>query len=186
LGSLAPVAGWNRELQPRIAAQVEELGRVGRLNRFLGPRLAELNVSQGDENILESHRCCILRPARIHDVHRNRRAWEVLDFLRQLPWRVGPLVSQFEGKLDQFSGDGIMVYFNDPIPDPAERAVKMAMAMREAAGNLIAAWRRHGCELWAGGREARPSHLSRRSIQQVSSTGAPEKFGLNVSYITLG
>jgi len=63
-----------------------------------------------------------------------------------------PLVSQFEGTLDQFSGDGIMVFFNDPvpIPNPAERAVMMAMAMREEAGKLIATWRRDGCELGFG------------------------------------
>jgi adenylate cyclase len=61
-------------------------------------------------------------------------------------------VSQFEGTLDQFSGDGIMVFFNDPVPcpDPAERAVKMAMAMREVARELISAWSRHGCELGFG------------------------------------
>jgi class 3 adenylate cyclase len=60
--------------------------------------------------------------------------------------------SQFEGTLDQFSGDGIMVFFNDPvpIPDPAERAVKMAVAMREAAGSLIAAWRRRDRALGFG------------------------------------
>jgi class 3 adenylate cyclase len=77
---------------------------------------------------------------------------EVLDFLREYHGALGPLVSQFEGTLDQFSGDGIMVFFNDPVPcpDPAERAVKMAMAMREAARELIAAWRRHGCELGFG------------------------------------
>ena len=77
---------------------------------------------------------------------------EVLDFLREYHGALGPLVAQFEGTLDQFSGDGIMVFFNDPVPcpDPAERAVKMAMAMREAAGKLIAAWRRHGCELGFG------------------------------------
>ena len=65
---------------------------------------------------------------------------------------LGPLVSQFEGTLDQFSGDGIMVFFNDPVPcsDPAERAVKMTLAMREAAAKLIAAWRRRGCELGFG------------------------------------
>jgi adenylate cyclase len=69
---------------------------------------------------------------------------EVLDFLREYHGALGPLVSQFEGTLDQFSGDGIMVFFNDPgpVPDPAERAVKMAVAMREAAGELIASWRR--------------------------------------------
>jgi class 3 adenylate cyclase len=77
---------------------------------------------------------------------------EVLEFLRQYHGALGPLVSQFEGTLDQFSGDGIMVFFNDPvpIPDPAERAVKMAVAMREAARQLIAAWSRHGCELGFG------------------------------------
>jgi adenylate cyclase len=77
---------------------------------------------------------------------------EVLDFLREYHGALGPLVSQFEGTLDQFSGDGIMVLFNDPLPcpDPAERAVKMALAMREAAGKLIASWRRHGCELGFG------------------------------------
>jgi adenylate cyclase len=65
---------------------------------------------------------------------------------------LGPLVAQFEGTLDQFSGDGIMVFFNDPVPisDPAERAVKMAMAMRQAAGELIERWRPRGCELGFG------------------------------------
>ena len=77
---------------------------------------------------------------------------EVLDFLREYHGALGPLVSQFEGTLDQFSGDGIMVFFNDPVPcpHPAERAVKMAMAMREAAGKLIAGWRRHSYELGFG------------------------------------
>ena len=77
---------------------------------------------------------------------------EVLDFLREYHGALGPLVSQFEGTLDQFSGDGIMVFFNDPVPcpDPAERAVKMAMAMRETASKLIADWRRHSHELGFG------------------------------------
>ena len=77
---------------------------------------------------------------------------EVLDFLREYHGALGPLVSQYEGTLDQFSGDGIMVFFNDPVPcpDPVERAAKMAMAMREAAGRLIATWRRDGCELGFG------------------------------------
>jgi adenylate cyclase len=150
------IAGWNRELEARVAEQVDELGRVGRLKRFLAPQLAELIVSQGDEKILESHRreivvvFCDLRGYTAFT--ETAEPEEVLDFLRQYHGALGPLVSQFEGTLDQFSGDGIMVFFNDPVPcpDPAERAVKMAMAMREVAGTLIAAWRRRGRMLGFG------------------------------------
>jgi GAF domain-containing protein len=144
------VAELNRGLEARVAEQVEELGRVGRLKRFLAPQLAELIVSQGDEKILESHRreivvvFCDLRGYTAFT--ETAEPEEVLDFLREYHGALGPLVSQYEGTLDQFSGDGIMVFFNDPvpIPDPAERAVRMAMAMREAARALIAAWRRRG------------------------------------------
>jgi adenylate cyclase len=150
------VGELNRGLEARVAEQVEELGRVGRLKRFLAPQLAELIVSQGNEKILESHRreivvvFCDLRGYTAFT--ETAEPEEVLDFLRDYHGALGPLVSQFEGTLDQFSGDGIMVFFNDPvpIPDPAERAVRMAMAMREEAGKLIAAWRRHGCELGFG------------------------------------
>jgi class 3 adenylate cyclase len=150
------VAGWNRELEARVAAQLDELGRVGRLKRFLAPQLAELIVSQGDEKILESHRreivvvFCDLRGYTAFT--ETAEPEEVLDFLREYHGALGPFVSQFEGTLDQFSGDGIMVFFNDPvpIPDPAERAVNMAVAMREAAGKLIADWRERGRDLGFG------------------------------------
>jgi class 3 adenylate cyclase len=142
------VAELNRGLEARVAEQVEELGRVGRLKRFLAPQLAELIVSQGDEKILESHRreivvvFCDLRGYTAFT--ETAEPEEVLDFLREYHGALGPLVAQFEGTLDQFSGYGIMVFFNDPVPcpDPAERAVNMAVAMREAAGELIASWRR--------------------------------------------
>jgi GAF domain-containing protein len=150
------VAELNRGLEARVAEQVDELGRVGRLKRFLAPQLAELIVSQGDEKILESHRreivvvFCDLRGYTAFT--ETAEPEEVLDFLREYHGALGPLVSQFEGTLDQFSGDGIMVFFNDPVPcsDPAERAVKMTLAMREAAAKLIAAWRRRGRELGFG------------------------------------
>ncbi|HEV2301113.1 MAG TPA: GAF domain-containing protein [Stellaceae bacterium] len=150
------VAELNRGLEARVAEQVEELGRVGRLKRFLAPQLAELIVSQGDEKILESHRreivvvFCDLRGYTAFT--ETAEPEEVLDFLREYHGALGPLVSQFEGTLDQFSGDGIMVFFNDPVPiaDPAERAVRMAVAMREVAGELIAAWRRRDRDLGFG------------------------------------
>jgi adenylate cyclase len=150
------VAELNRGLEARVAEQVEELGRVGRLKRFLAPQLAEMIVSQGDEKILESHRreivvvFCDLRGYTTFT--ETAEPEEVLDFLREYHGALGPLVSQFEGTLDQFSGDGIMVFFNDPvpIPDPAERAVNMAMAMREAASPLTASWRRRDRDLGFG------------------------------------
>jgi adenylate cyclase len=150
------VADLNRGLEARVAEQVEELGRVGRLKRFLAPQLAELIVSHGDEKILESHRreivvvFCDLRGYTAFT--ETAEPEEVLDFLREYHGALGPLVSQFEGTLDQFSGDGIMVFFNDPvpIPDPAARAVKMAMAMRDAAGTLISDWRERGRDLGFG------------------------------------
>ena len=146
----------SRGLEARVAEQVEELERVGRLKRFLPPQLAELIVSQGDEKILESHRreivvvFCDLRGYTAFT--ETAEPEEVFKFLREYHGALRPLVGQFEGTLDHFSGDGIMVFFNDPVPcpDPAERAVKMAMAMREEAGKLIAAWLRDGCELGFG------------------------------------
>jgi hypothetical protein len=107
------VAELNRGLEARVAEQVEELGRVGRLKRFLAPQLAELIVSQGDEKILESHRreivvvFCDLRGYTAFT--ETAEPEEVLDFLREYHGALGPLVTQFEGTLDQFSGDGIMV-----------------------------------------------------------------------------
>ena len=91
---------------------------MGRLKPFLAPQLAELIVSQGDEKILESHRreivvvFCDLRGYTAFT--ETAEPEEVLDFLREYHGLLGPLVSQFEGTLDQFSGDGIMVFFNDP------------------------------------------------------------------------
>jgi GAF domain-containing protein len=103
------VAELNRGLEARVAEQVEELGRVGRLKRFLAPQLAELIVSQGDEKILESHRreivvvFCDLRGYTAFT--ETAEPEEVLDFLREYHGALGPLVSQYEGTLDQFSGD---------------------------------------------------------------------------------
>src|SRR6516162_6465984 len=105
------VAELNRGLEARVAEQVDELGRVGRLKRFLAPQLAELIVSQGDEKILESHRreivvvFCDLRGYTAFT--ETAEPEEVLKFLREYHGALGPLVSQFEGTLDQFSGDGI-------------------------------------------------------------------------------
>jgi len=165
-------------LEAWVAEQVEELGRVGRLKRFLAPQLAELIVSQGDEKILESHRreivvvFCDLRGYTAFT--ETAEPEEVLDFLREYHGALGPLVAQFEGTLDQFSGGGIMVFFNDPVPcpDPAERAVRMAVAMRKTAGTLISAWRRRGRVLGFGAGIA-------QSYATLGQIGFAERSGLH-------
>ena len=148
-----------------LAQEIENLFRFGGLSeggvaahvaKHDDDFTASNTFSSPCETILESHRreivvvFCDLRGYTAFT--ETAEPEEVLDFLREYHGALGPLVSQFEGTLDQFSGDGIMVFFNDPVPcpDPAERAVKMAMAMREEASKLIAAWRRDGCELGFG------------------------------------
>jgi adenylate cyclase len=155
-GQAAELAAWNRRLEERVAQQLGEIEKVGRLKRFLAPQLAEMIVSSGDEGILESHRrdivvvfCDLRGYTAFAETGEPEEVWAVL---REFHAAVGPLVTRFEGTLDHFSGDGLMVYFNDPLPcpDPAERAVRMAVAMRQAVGELMAGWRRRGFELGFG------------------------------------
>ena len=151
----AQLAGWNRELEQRVAEQVDQLERVGRLRRFLSPQLAEL-VSSGDEGALESHRrevtvvFCDLRG--FTPFAETADPEEVMAVLRDYHAVLGELIFRFEGTLERFTGDGIMVFFNDPVPcvDPAERAVRMAVAMRARVGELVGAWGRRGHDLELG------------------------------------
>src|SRR4051794_37871629 len=155
------VAAWNRELEERVQAQLGELERAGRLKRFLAPQLAELIVARGDENILETHRrdivvvFCDLRG--FTAFAETAEPEEVLDLLREYHGALGPVVGASEGTLDHFSGDGIMVFFNDPVPvpDASERAVGMAIEMRQAMALLQARWRRQGREIGFGAGIAR-------------------------------
>jgi adenylate cyclase len=152
----AELALWNKDLEARVAAQLDELGRMGMLKRFLAPQLAEMIVARGEERILETHRrdivvvFCDLRG--FTSFAETAEPEEVLDLLREYHEALGPLVTRSEGTLDHFSGDGIMVFFNDPLPcpDPAERAVAMAVAMRQAVAGLQAGWRRRGRQIGFG------------------------------------
>jgi class 3 adenylate cyclase/AmiR/NasT family two-component response regulator len=152
----AQLAQWNAELEERVRRQVEDLERLGRLRRFLSPQLAELIVSSGDEMLLESHRreitvvFCDLR--RFTTFAETAEPEELMGLLREYHAALGALIFQFEGTLERFAGDGLLVFFNDPVPcpDPAVRAVRMAMKMRERVGELCEAWRRRGHDLGFG------------------------------------
>lgn len=152
----AQLAEWNRTLEQRVAEQVAELERVGRLKRFLSPQLTDLIISSGDEKLLESHRreitvvFCDLRGFTAFSEAAEPE--EVMGVLRDYHAAMGALIFRFEGTLERFAGDGMMIFFNDPLPcpDPAARAVRMAVAMRQRAGELAATWRRRGHHLEFG------------------------------------
>jgi class 3 adenylate cyclase len=141
---------WNRELEARVAVQVGEIERIGKLRRFLAPQLADLIVARGDESILDSHRreiVVVFCDIRGFTAFAERaEPEEVMALLRDYHGALGPVVARFEGTLDHYSGDGIMVFFNDPLPtpEPAKRAVEMAVVMRETAASVIRAWGRRG------------------------------------------
>jgi len=150
------LAEWNRTLEGRVAEQLAELERVGRLKRFLSPQLAEVIISSGDEAFLESHR------REITVVFTDLRGFtafsetaepeEVISILREYHAALGELIFRYEGTLERFAGDGLMIFFNDPVPvpDPQARAVRMAVAMRRRVGELSVGWRKRGHQLAFG------------------------------------
>jgi len=148
------LARWNSELESRVAHQVEELERTNRLRRFLSPQLAELVL--GDESLLRSHRREIV--VAFYDLRRfttfaeTSEPEEVMGVLSEFHEALGALVHRHQGTLERFTGDGIMVFFNDPVPcdDAAERAVRMALGVRDRVRELAVTWRRNGHDLALG------------------------------------
>ena len=146
----------NRCLEQKVAEQVAEIERIGRLKRFLPPQVAELVVSSGREQLLESHRrevtvvFCDLRGYTAFSEITEPE--EVMQLLREYHATLGTLIDKFEGTVERFSGDGLLVLFNDPIscPEPTVRAVQMALEMREEVAKLLVKWNRSGHEIGFG------------------------------------
>jgi len=151
----ADLAIWNQTLEQRVEEQVVEIERIGRLKRFLSPQVAQL-VSSGDERVLESHRgevtvvFCDLRD--FTAFAEAAEPEEVMAVLREYHRTLGILINKFEGTIERFAGDGLLVLFNDPLPcpDPSLRAVQMAVEMRSEVAKLAVAWRMSGHELGFG------------------------------------
>jgi class 3 adenylate cyclase len=150
----AELAAWNAELERRVDEQVRELQRASRLRRFLSPQLADLVMD--DEGLLLSHRREIVV---VFSDLRNFTPFaetsepeEVMGVLGQYHEAIGRLVHAYGGTLERFTGDGVMVFFNDPVPfdDPVERAVRMSLGLRDAVRELGVGWRRAGYDLALG------------------------------------
>ena len=152
---LAQVAAWNSELEARVAAQVQEVERFSVMRRFVPPQLVEV-LAAGGAAMLASHRAeitvlfCDLRG--FTSFAERSEPEDVMDVLREMHDAVGPLIFEQGGTLSQFTGDGMMVFFNDPIPcdQPERRAVALGLGMRDATEQLAEEWRRHGHELRLG------------------------------------
>ena len=149
----AELAELNRTLEERVRAQVLELERLGRLRRFLSPQLADAVVSSGDETILRSHR------RQVAMFFADLRGWssfvdavepeELMRVLSEFHGVIGRLVKRFEATVGFLEGDGVQLFFNDPIeiPDAALRAVRIGCALREEMAELTPLWSKRGYDL---------------------------------------
>ena len=152
----AELAELNRTLEERVGAQVAELERLGRLRRFLSPQLADAVVSSGDETILLSHR------RQVAMFFADLRGWssfvdtvepeELMRVLSEFHGVIGRLVKRFEATVGFLEGDGVQLFFNDPIeiPDAALRAVRIGCALREEMAKLTPLWSKRGYDLDVG------------------------------------
>ena len=149
------VKDWNAKLAERVREQVAQLERLGRLKRFFSPQIAEAVIAGGEE-ALRAHRrevTVVFLDLRGFTAFTERAApEEVMALLGEYHGAVGRLVMAHGGTLERFAGDSIMVFFNDPLPmeRPAEQAVRMALAAREAFAPIGAAWAKRGYELALG------------------------------------
>jgi adenylate cyclase len=152
----ADLASWNKTLEARVEEQLGEIERVSRLKRFLAPQVADLILASGNDVVLESHRraitvvFCDLRG--FTPFAETAEPEEVMTVLREYHAGLGTLIHKYEGTVERFVGDGVMILFNDPLPcpDPNQRAVHMAIEMRDRIAELSMGWRRYGHELGFG------------------------------------
>jgi class 3 adenylate cyclase/HAMP domain-containing protein len=148
---------WNRSLEERVEKQLGEIERIRKLERFLAPQVAQLIASSdGHDALLQSHRrevtvvFCDLRGFTAFTEATEPE--EAMNVLREYHAALGELIFRYEGTLDRYAGDGVMILFNAPIQfeDHTKRAVKMACEMRDTIGALTEKWRNRGHSLGFG------------------------------------
>ena len=146
----------NQSLEQRVQEQVSELERLSRLKRFFSPQLAEAILHGGADDPLKTHRreitVVFLDLRGFTAFAETAEPEEVMGVLREYHAAMGQLIVEHEGTLERFTGDGMMVFFNDPVPVPnaAERAIRMACAMRERVEELRRRWLKQGFDLALG------------------------------------
>jgi class 3 adenylate cyclase len=150
------LAEWNRTLEQRVQEQVNQLDRLGRLKGFFSPQIAEMIVSGGADELLKPHRreitVAFLDLRGFTAFTEAAEPEEVMGVLAEFHDLVGRIVMEHGGTIEYFAGDGLMVFFNDPIPlpDSPGQAVRMALALRERFAELRSQWNRRGYALDLG------------------------------------
>ena len=153
---LRDLAEWNRLLEQRVQEQVAQMDRLSRLQRFFSPQVAELILSGETDDPLKTHRrdvaVVFIDLRGFTGFAEISEPEEVMAVLREYHAAVGKVILAHEGTVERFAGDGIMIFFNDPVvvPNPAERAVRMAVAVRDGVQELSVAWRKRGHQLGVG------------------------------------
>ena len=147
---------WNRGLTDKVTQQVGQIERMGRLKRYLSPQIAETILKSEDENLFKSHRreitVVFLDLRGFTAFSDSAEPEEIMELLRIYHAEMGKLIFEFQGTLERFAGDGIMVFFNDPIPceNHTEKAARMALGMRAKARELRTGWLKKGYDLDLG------------------------------------
>ncbi len=146
----------NAGLELRVAEQVKELERFGRLRRFVSPRIGELILAGEVDDPLKTHRreiTVVFTDLRGFTVFsETAEPEEAMEVLRAYHAEIGRIVMAHEGTIEHFAGDGVMILFNDPIPvaEHEMAAIRMALEMRDKVGALSITWKKRGHDLGFG------------------------------------
>ena len=152
----AEVAEWNRTLEQRVADSVAQLDRMGRLRRFISPQIADLILSGGTDDPMKTHRreiTVVFLDLRGFTAFTEKAEPEVvMEVLHEYHADMGRIITAHQGTIEHFAGDGIMIFFNDPVvvENPDERAARMAMEMHQSFVNISTPWKKRGRDLNLG------------------------------------
>jgi len=152
----AQIAEWNVKLETRVAEQVSQLGQMSKLTRFLSPKVSDLIMSGDADDPLKTRR------REITVVFVDLRGFtgftetaepeEVMSVLREYHAELGRAIVAYDGTIEHFAGDGVMILFNDPVPveDHELQAIRMALVMRDSVAVLARGWKKRGFALGFG------------------------------------
>jgi class 3 adenylate cyclase len=152
----AQLAEWNRTLETRVTEQVAQIGRMSKLTRFLSPKISELIMAGEADDPLKSRR------AEVTVVYVDLRGFtaftevadpeEVMIVLREYHAELGRAITEYDGTIEHFAGDGAMIIFNAPLPveNHELKAVLMTAQIRDSVAALCAGWKKRGYALGFG------------------------------------